>query len=34
MAQNRRVDVVLLSSQPDAVRALIPSILAGQGAVP
>ena len=34
MAQNRRVDVVLLSSEPDAVRALIPSILAGQSAVP
>ena len=34
MAQNRRVDVVLLSSEPDAVRALIPSILAGQAAVP
>ncbi|WBM80112.1 flagellar motor protein MotB [Cryobacterium breve] len=34
MAQNRRVDVVLLSSEPDAVRALIPSILAGQAAGP
>ncbi|MCI4658670.1 OmpA/MotB family protein [Cryobacterium zhongshanensis] len=34
MAQNRRVDVVLLSSEPDAVRALIPSILAGQQAGP
>ncbi|MBC7441956.1 MAG: flagellar motor protein MotB [Ramlibacter sp.] len=29
MAQNRRVDVVLLSNQPDAVRALIPSVLDG-----
>ena len=34
MAQNRRVDVVLLSSEPDAVRALIPGILAGQAAAP
>jgi chemotaxis protein MotB len=29
MAQNRRVDVVLLSSEPDAVRALMPAIVAG-----
>lgn len=28
-AQNRRVDVVLLSSQPEAVRQLIPDIVAG-----
>ena len=29
MARNRRVDVVLLSNQPDNVRALIPSVLDG-----
>jgi len=29
MARNRRVDVVLLSNQPDSVRALIPSVLDG-----
>ncbi|POH61472.1 hypothetical protein C3B59_12580 [Cryobacterium zongtaii] len=29
MARNRRVDVVLLSNQPDSVRALIPSVLNG-----
>ena len=29
MAQNRRVDVVLLSNQPDSVRALIPGVAAG-----
>jgi len=34
MAQNRRVDVVLLSNEPDAVRALIPGILAAQAAGP
>ena len=28
-AQNRRVDVVLLSSQPEAVRTLIPDIISG-----
>ncbi|WP_104099302.1 flagellar motor protein MotB [Cryobacterium sp. M96] len=28
-AQNRRVDVVLLSSQPEAVRTLIPDIVSG-----
>ena len=28
MAQNRRVDIVLLSSQPDSVRALIPGVAA------
>jgi chemotaxis protein MotB len=28
MAQNRRVDVVLLSNQPDSVRALIPNVAA------
>ena len=32
-AQNRRVDVVLLSSQPEAVRKLIPDIVAGGTAV-
>jgi chemotaxis protein MotB len=32
MAQNRRVDVVLLSSQPEAVRSLIPSVIAGAAA--
>ena len=30
MAQNRRVDIVLLSNQPDNVRALIPGVVAGQ----
>lgn len=29
MARNRRVDVVLLSNQPDKVRALIPAVLDG-----
>jgi chemotaxis protein MotB len=29
MARNRRVDVVLLSNQPDSVRALIPAVLDG-----
>ena len=29
MAQNRRVDIVLLSNQPDSVRALIPGVAAG-----
>jgi len=29
MARNRRVDVVMLSNQPDSVRALIPSVLDG-----
>jgi len=33
MARNRRVDVVMLSNQPDSVRALIPSVLDGS-AVP
>lgn len=28
MAQNRRVDIVLLSGQPDSVRALIPGVVA------
>lgn len=32
-AQNRRVDVVLLSSQPEAVRKLIPDIISGFTAV-
>jgi len=34
MAQNRRVDVVMLSSQPEAVRALIPSVLDGTAVIP
>jgi chemotaxis protein MotB len=34
MAQNRRVDVVMLSKQPEAVRALIPSVLDGTAAIP
>lgn len=32
MARNRRVDVVVLSNQPDSVRALIPSVLNGTAA--
>ncbi|MDJ0325272.1 flagellar motor protein MotB [Cryobacterium sp. PH31-AA6] len=34
MAQNRRVDVVMLSNQPEAVRALIPSVLDGTAVIP
>ncbi|TAM68387.1 MAG: hypothetical protein EPN48_10245 [Microbacteriaceae bacterium] len=33
-AQNRRVDVVVLSNQPEAVRALIPQLVRTNGAVP
>ena len=31
LAQNRRVDIVVLSSQSEAVRELIPGIVSGQG---
>jgi len=34
MAQNRRVDTVMLSTQPEAVRALIPSVLDGTAVSP
>ena len=34
LALNRRVDIVVLSDQPDAVRALIPGLLAQEGGTP